>query len=374
MSHWNNNDREESKPSWLTPAQKINCVRTSKGWEVPLNGTNVGGSPDGLKNLTGPSLTSQTFNTELLVCMPNDVVYDPNIVVALTGPMTMFHFGSSATGFSLTGNTIYYYNPEANYAGGSTSGVAAIGVIVAATAAAGAYNVQLKGFQNPPRPVLSGPRDINSTGIMHPAGVTSATASVSSVVQIIDNVFSTSSLYTSRIAVTGGLGVTHDLPNYAPYITCPFSGDSATAGGLEGRGVSFGTSLTGSGGAQGYYGVGAFGNSTLNFPGATAYIKIVANDSNFTNNISFSIVSSTPAFGNTTLLVTGSSLLTSTNVPTGVYETFFGPTASINNNIAVLRINKPGATANTTRTVVVRANDGTVDADSTFTISFGATA
>jgi hypothetical protein len=74
------------------------------------------------------------------------------------------------------------------------------------------------------------------------------------------------------------------------------------------------------------------------------------------------------------LLVTGSSLLTSTNVPTGVYETFFGPTASINNNIAVLRINKPGATANTTRTVVVRANDGTVDADSTFTISFGATA
>lgn len=374
MPTWRNNDREESKPSWLNPAQKINCVRTTKGWEVPLHGTNFGANFDGLKDLTGGSLTSNTFHTELLVCMPNDVVYDPNIVVALTGPNTMFHFGSSATGFSLTGNTIYYYNPENNYAGGSTAGVAAIGTIVAATAAAGAFNVQLKGFQNPPRPVLSGPRDINSTGIMHPAGVTSATASVASIVSIIDNTYSTSSLYTARIAVTGGLGVTHDLPNYSPYITCPFSGDSATAGGLDGAGVSFGASITGNGGAQGYYGIGAYGNSTLNFPGATAYIKIVANDSNFTNNISFSIVSSSPAFGNTTLLVTGSSLLTSTNVPTGIYEAFFGPTASINNNIAVLRINKPGATANTTRTVTIRSNDGTVDADSTFTISFGATA
>ena len=239
MSNWNKYDREESKPTWLNPAQKIFCVRTNAGWEMPLAGNSFVGF-DGLKGSTGLSWT--TPYTELLVALPIDA--------GQTG-------GQSLTaGTSVTAGTQFFAN---------------------------------------------------------------------------------------RLTATGGTGAGGDTPNYAPYITCPFNGDSATAGGWDGSGLSFGTSatagFTGGAGATsyGYYSVNGYGVSTLNFPGATAYIKIVANDANFTNNLTFTLPTNAAATPNTvrSSLFTGASLVNGT-VPTGIYEAFFGPTAAVNANIAVL--------------------------------------
>lgn len=254
MALWNYTDREESKPTWLNPAQKINCVRTIRGWELPLDGTSLGGQQAGKLGTTG-----DVPHTELLVCLP----LDPSI-----------------TGVTATG-------------------------------------------------------------------------------------------YAGRLVSTGGSVFSTDTPNYAPYFTCPFSGDGPTQGGFDGAGLSFTVSATGSGAAYGNYGVNGYGVSTLNFPAsATAYIKIVANDSNFTNNLTFSEVSDT--FGGAANIVQGSNLLTTSSVPAGVYEEFFGPTSGFNNNIAVFKVNKAGATAGSQTVTLLVTDNGTggLTASTTFKVSF----
>lgn len=261
MALWKNTDREESKPTWLNASQKIRCIRTVAGWELPLDGTSRGGQLAGVAGET--SLTGTTPFMELLVAMP----LDPS-----------------------------------------------------------------------------------STG-------------------------TTSSFYAARVSATGGATASGDSPNFRPYFTCPFSGDSATAGGHDGNGLSFANSVTGTGAGYGSYAVNGYGVSTLNFLGSqTAYIKVVANDSNFTQNLTFSEVSD--VFGARGNIIAGTSLLTTTNVPTTIYETFFGPTSDINNNIAVFKISKQGATANSgPYAVTLRVTDSaSATADTTFYVSFGATA
>jgi len=261
MSYWNTNDREESKPSWLNASQKIRCIRTVAGWELPLDGTSLGGQLAGVAGAT--SLTFSTPFMELLVAMPMDP---------------------------------------------------------------------------------------SNTG-------------------------TTSSFYANRISATGGLANASDTPNYIPYFTCPFSGDSATAGGFDGLGLSFANSVTGTGAGYGSYAVNAYGVSTLNFLGGqTAYIKVVANDSNFTQNLTFSEIADN--FGTRGNIIQGANLLTVTNVPVSVYETFFGPTSDINNNIAVFKINTQGTTANSgPYNVTLRVTDAaSATADTTFSVFFGATA
>ena len=261
MSYWNANDREESKPSWLNASQKIRCIRTVAGWELPLDGTSRGGQLAGVAGAT--SLTFTTPFMELLVAMP----IDPSI-----------------------------------------------------------------------------------TGV-------------------------TSSSYAARISATGGATASGEAANYRPYFTCPFSGDSATAGGIDGRGLSFANSVAGSGAGYGSYAVNGYGVSTLNFLGGqTAYIKVVANDSNFTQNLTFSEVSD--AFGVRGNIIQGANLLTATNVPATVYEAFFGPTSDVNNNIAVFKINTQGATSNSgPYAVTLRVTDSaSATADTSFYVFFGATA
>ena len=148
MALWNNRDREESKPTWLNASQKVRCIRTVAGWELPLDGTSLGGQLAGVAGAT--SLTFSTPFMELLVAMPMDP---------------------------------------------------------------------------------------SNTGI-------------------------TSSFYANRISATGGLANASDTPNYLPYFTCPFSGDSATAGGFDGLGLSFANSVTGTGAGYGSYAVNAYGVST----------------------------------------------------------------------------------------------------------------
>ena len=257
MALWNKTDREESKPTWLNPAQKINCVRTVRGWELPLDGTSLGGQLMGLNGYTG--VTATTPHMELLVCLPLD--------------------------------------PSA-------------------------------------------------------AGVTDAN-------------------YATRTTATGGTST--DTPNYAPYFTCPFSGDSATAGGFDNNGLSSAATQA-SGTGSGVYALNKYGVSSLWYPGGvTAYVKVVANDSNFTNSLVFSI-GATNDFGARGTLYSGTNLLTATNVPVGVYEAFFGPTTAHINNIAVFRIAKAGATSNAgPYNMSLNVYDGSLTGSSNFRVSFGAT-
>ena len=257
MALWNKTDREESKPTWLNPAQKINCVRTVRGWELPLDGTSLGGQLAGLGGYTG--VTAFTPHMELLVCLP----LDPS-----------------------------------------------------------------------------------------PTGVTNSN-------------------YADRATVTGGTSAANDLPNYAPYFTCPFDGDSATAGGFDGAGLSFAPTVVGTN--AGVYALNKYGVSSLQYPGGiTAYIKVVANDTNLTNTISFEYESD---FGTRGALFDGVDLLNTANAPTAVYEAFFGPTSAYVNNIAVFRIAKAGATANSgPYDVEFDVGDGSgLTTTINFSVSFGAT-
>lgn len=60
MSNWNNNDREQSKPNWLTEEQKRQCIRTARGWEIPMSGTPIDATSD------------SHIDYEVLVCLSND--------------------------------------------------------------------------------------------------------------------------------------------------------------------------------------------------------------------------------------------------------------------------------------------------------------
>ena len=72
MPLWKNNDREDSKPTWLTAGQTRFCVRTNAGWELPVAAgiSDLNGQFEGIKNLAGA--TSFVPQMELLVAIPAD--------------------------------------------------------------------------------------------------------------------------------------------------------------------------------------------------------------------------------------------------------------------------------------------------------------
>jgi len=278
MGTWNNNDREESKPTWLNAAQKRWCVRTNSGWEAPVqNGiANLASQFEGTKDL---SITGAYPVMELLVCMPNDP--------------------------------------------GTTAG-------------------------------------------------------------------STASAYADRISITGGftggilLGAIL-LDN--PYMTAPFQGDGATAGGQFGTGLSHSCTAN--------YGINEFGVSSLfwgitswgvtasiiagytvtggSIPaGNTGYIKVKANDVNFTQSLTLSLTGQLTGGGplnhtqlKNIVLSTGTSLLVNTSgptaVPTYVYEAFFGPTSSFNQDIGVIVL--PAGLTTGVYGMTAFVNDGTTAAN-----------
>lgn len=260
MGTWNNNDREESKPTWLTAAQKRFCVRTNAGWELPVANalSNLAGQFEGVKTL---GATSSYPLMELIVAMPNDPVA--------------------------------------------------------------------------------------------PFGVNGVTGT-------------TNSAFANRLSITGGwtsgdLLVDQGITNYSPYITTPFNGDGATSGGNSGLGLSHSATAN--------FGLNEYGVSTLFwgttslgltnsvptytnvvgtvFPaGNTGYIKVKANDVNFTQNLVLTVTGNMTGGGpalhsdlKRITFVTGSTLLTSSGangIPTAVYEAFFGPTSTYNSDIGVV--------------------------------------
>lgn len=269
MGFWNNNDREESKPNWLTPAQKRFCVRTNRGWELPMQDgiANNAGQFEGPKTL---GITGNVPMTELLVAMPNDP--------SATGVVSSAFANRVAPG------------------GSANSGVTGIGGI---------------------------------------AGDTNAP--------------------------------------YAPYITCPFTGDSATVGGISALGVSHSAAIN--------YGLDGYGVSTLRWgnaasgtaagqtvgmAGGTGYIKVKGNDVNFTNTLSLTLAGSTNGFS----FITNSQLLTSigvegaTGLPLAVFEAFFGPTSTYTRDIGVIIV--PKALTSGTYGATATISDGALTGSSRF--------
>ena len=73
MSSWNSNDKESSKPAWLTEEQKRVCFRTVRGWEIPLVGCGATGSTSNPFNQAYvTNSATHVVPTELLVAMPLD--------------------------------------------------------------------------------------------------------------------------------------------------------------------------------------------------------------------------------------------------------------------------------------------------------------
>jgi hypothetical protein len=249
MSNWNNNDREESKPTWLNENERRLTVRTVRGWEKALEGAYMGGTGFSGNN---PPLVY----TEVLVAMP----FDP----------------------SVTGATSAFLAPR-----GAT---------------------------------------LSNEG--------------------------------------QGLTTGSDVPNYRAYFTCPFNGDSATAGGMDGNGVSHGNIIVSGGNA---YGVNSYAVSSLGMPrGVTAYIKVCANDANFSNSLNIGLSASVTGCS----AFTKGDLLNPNFVPPAVFFEFFGASATDSgtfvyrtDNIAVIRfaggsgLTTSGATG--TQVVSLNVNDGT---------------
>ena len=259
MGFWNNNDREDSKPVWLTAGQKRFCVRTNRGWELPVSGSisSIAGQFEGVKTLTG--VNNNIPLTEVLVALP----VDP-----------------------------------------STAGVTA------------------SNFANRLVPKRAG-----------------ATAS----------------------------GDTP--PNYAPYISCPATGDGPTFLGPNALGLSHDYTSN--------YGINAYGVSTHLFglanlgltgaAGGTAYVKVQANDANYTQTLTLSLTASGVQAGvdaRGILFYTGATnLLDITKVPLAVYEAFFGPTSSYNNDIGVIVL--PRALTSGVYGMTATVNDGSTGSGST---------
>ena len=149
--------------------------------------------------------------------------------------------------------------------------------------------------------------------------------------------------------------------NYSPFFTCPFDGDSATAGGPEGTGVSHGS-------WKDTLPTGTYLNrrevSSLHVPyGATSYIKVLANDPNFTNNLTLTLVG---AIADLTGHA-GADLLNTDNVPLDVFKAFFGATAYGTNGLAVIVVGNGLTTGDYGLTTQVF--DGYATGNSEFTIT-----
>lgn len=268
MPLWNTNDREESKPTWLNKIQKRLCIRTLRGWEMPLMGSFFGYGATGYTSANNNDIGGVVY-TELLVSNPID--------------------DSTSASYTARGNS-----------GSSFSGM----------------------------------------------GVTSGS----------------------------------DTPNFAPYFTCPFTNDSVTAGGADGAGVSHSNitflpiNITGVWGTEGFtagpwgaaggggiqYGVNKYGVSSLGgLTGVTAYIKVVANDSNLTNTLTIGL---SGTYSGINLYTGRTDLNDQTKVPAVVFNAFFGATSTDDkvspyryDNIGVLAVG--GHTANGRLNINMRVQD-----------------
>ena len=311
MGFWNNNDREESKPVWLTAAQKRWCIRTNSGWEAPTqNGiANLAGQFEGSRDL---SVTGAYPVMELLVAIPNDP-------------------GTTA------GSTASAYADRISITGGWTGGTHA------------GANLQ-------DNPYMSSPFQGDGataggqfgTGLSH-----SCTANYGL------NEFGVSSLFWGIV----GRGLTESMPGLSGVGYVGYN-----PGGGYGF-VSRNANLTGGTDGNGIYGWSVTG--AIIPAGHTGYIKVKGNDANFIQSLTLSLTGQltgggpqTHAQAKSIVLATGLSLLVNsgpTGVPNHVYEAFFGPTSAYNQDIGVIVL--PAGLTTGVYGMTAFVNDGTTAAN-----------
>lgn len=100
---WSNNDRESSKPTWLTEDQRRRAIRTNRGWEIPLDGHVAPGATDSSGNVL-------MYPTELIVCMP----YDPSttgVTNTYFANRTINATGAGATALADTNAAPFFTSP-----------------------------------------------------------------------------------------------------------------------------------------------------------------------------------------------------------------------------------------------------------------------
>lgn len=179
------------------------------------------------------------------------------------------------------------------------------------------------------------------------------------------NVYTNSGLRTSfpRRVVAGQTAPNGETAgnNYVPFFSCPFNGDSATAGGPEGTGVSHdswkNTLPTGTR-------LNRRQVSSLNVAyGSTSYIKVLANDPNFTNDLTISFVGGKTGLSS----YSGTNLLNTSNVPLDVFHAFFGATAYGTNGLGVVVVGNGLTTGN--HGLTAQVFDGYATGNSQFTIT-----
>ena len=114
MPSWKNDDKLSSVPSWLTEEDKRRCVRTNRGWELPLRGD---GRTGGFELIVAMGqkgdLTRDTFGGSGASGQQNDSPY-------FTYPDEMVVSGDTAYTSSSTGATSIGANNEVT--GGYTQG------------------------------------------------------------------------------------------------------------------------------------------------------------------------------------------------------------------------------------------------------------
>lgn len=127
MPLWNNNDNENSKPSWLTEEQKRQCFRTVRGWEIPLAGQGFTSSAENIFGATSVDDTPTAYlyrsanfvgMTELLVAMPIDATSNANYAGRYANEARGFTSAYGTTNASdLPNYTPYFTEPVASITG-----------------------------------------------------------------------------------------------------------------------------------------------------------------------------------------------------------------------------------------------------------------
>ena len=119
MAQWKNDDRQESKPTWLSLPQNRQCVRTNRGWELPVGAgvSNLSGQFRGQLNLGGQTAIIPQW--EVIVTLPNDPAFGNGVTGAASAAYT------ARTTATFAGSTFAYDNSSTTgAAGGATSGYA----------------------------------------------------------------------------------------------------------------------------------------------------------------------------------------------------------------------------------------------------------
>jgi hypothetical protein len=225
MGVWNNNDREESKPQFLNKTEKRTVVRTIRGWEMPLMGSQFAYGLTNGNYGSAVGLTNATVQTELIVCLPNDPsitgVTSSNYAYGFTGQLNGLTFGADFQDQP-------YFTAPFNGDGGIT-GVPGAAQYPGSTGVSHGFLTYSPGFDafgypsswtlsasNYPRAGYGYQYGVNAYGVSTLSGLTGVTAYIKiqandtnlsqSLSMSLSGTYNNISLYTANTLTAGGTG------------------------------------------------------------------------------------------------------------------------------------------------------------------------